>query len=99
MARFAVYRNPGGSGCLLDLQADLLDGLNTRVVVPLLPPGLAPKPAQQLNPVFEIDGEPLVMVTQFLAAIPLKELKSPVGSLAGQRDAITAAAVLLLQGF
>ena len=56
MARFAVYRNPVGPGCLMDLQADLLDGLNTRVVVPLLPPDLAPKPALRLNPVFEVDG-------------------------------------------
>ncbi|MBS1183360.1 MAG: plasmid maintenance protein CcdB, partial [Proteobacteria bacterium] len=37
MARFDVFPNPGGSGYLLDVQADLLDGLNTRIVVPLLP--------------------------------------------------------------
>jgi toxin CcdB len=34
MARFDVYRNPAGAGCLLDIQADLLSHLNTRVVVP-----------------------------------------------------------------
>ena len=37
MARFDVYASPDGSGCLLDVQADLLDSLNTRVVVPLMP--------------------------------------------------------------
>ncbi|CAM5429606.1 hypothetical protein TMEC54S_03045 [Thauera mechernichensis] len=39
MARFDVYRNSAGEGFLLDVQADLLSHLNTRVVVPLLPPG------------------------------------------------------------
>ena len=42
MARFDVYRNPEGSGYLLDVQADLLSDLNTRVVVPLIPAELAP---------------------------------------------------------
>lgn len=36
MARFDVYLT-SSSGYLLDVQADLLAGLNTRVVVPLLP--------------------------------------------------------------
>ena len=39
MARFDVYRNSAGEGFLLDVQADLLSYLNTRVVVPLLPSG------------------------------------------------------------
>ena len=39
MARFDIYPNPVGAGYLLDIQADLLSGLNTRVVVP----GRAPR--------------------------------------------------------
>ena len=50
MARFDVYPNPDGQGSLLDIQADLLCHLNTRVVVPLLPLSFAPKPAQHLIP-------------------------------------------------
>lgn len=56
MARFGVYRHPEGKGYLLDIQADLLRHLNTRVVVPLLPLDIAPKPAKTLNPVFENPG-------------------------------------------
>ncbi len=56
MARFDVYPYQGGQGLLLDVQADLLEHLNTRVVVPLLPMDLTPKPARRLNPVFEING-------------------------------------------
>ena len=70
MARFDVYANPDGPGALLDVQADLLEALNTRIVVPLMPQDQAPAPARLLNPVFDIDGDPLVMVTQFLAAVP-----------------------------
>jgi toxin CcdB len=42
MAKFDVYRHRNGSGYLLDLQADILSGLNTRFVAPLLPLSDAP---------------------------------------------------------
>jgi len=99
MARFEVYTNPGGAGYVLDVQADVLDGLNTRVVVPLLPLAQAPAPAQRLNPVFEIGGEPYVLVTQFMAAVPHALLRSPVASLSGQDSEIMAALDILLVGF
>ena len=39
MARFDVYANPGGHAettpYLLDVQSDLLDGLDSRMVIPL----------------------------------------------------------------
>ena len=50
MARFHVYVNAEGGGYLLDVQANLLNHLNTCVVVPLLPLDTAPKPAKVLNP-------------------------------------------------
>jgi len=37
MSRFDIFENEQGAGYLLDVQSDLLSGLNTRVVVPLLP--------------------------------------------------------------
>lgn len=51
MARYDVYPNPDG-GYILDVQADLLDDLTTRVVVPLMMATLAPSPAKRLNPIF-----------------------------------------------
>jgi toxin CcdB len=99
MARFDVHANPDGPGWLVDLQTDLLDGLNTRVVAPLLPPDRAPKPAQRLNPVFEIDGRPAVLVTQYLAAVPAAMLGVPVGSLRAEQDRMTSAVDMLFQGF
>jgi len=99
MARFDVYKNPDGAGYLLDIQADLLDHLNTRVVVPLLPRSIAPQPARTLNPCFDIAGETLVMATQFMAAVPANMLRAPLTSLGTRRDEIVAAIDLLMQGF
>jgi len=91
MARFDVYENPSGAGYLLDVQSPLISGLNTRVVVPLMSEEDAPRPAKRLNPVFEIGNARYVMVTQFLAAVPVSELRRRVGSLEHARDDITYA--------
>lgn len=99
MGRFLVYKNPDGEGYLLDVQADLLNHLNTRVVVPLLPAESAPMPATTLNPLYEIEGKRVVMATQFMAAIPASMLRVPVHNLADSRNEITAALDLLFQGF
>lgn len=50
MARFDVYRDPDGEGFLLDVQANMMSHLNTRIVVPLMLDADAPKPAKGLNP-------------------------------------------------
>lgn len=99
MARFGVYKNPEGEGYLLDLQANLLDHFATRVVAPLLPLEAISKPAGTLNPVFEIDGKAVVMVTQAMASVPVQMLKTHIMSLENKRNEITAALDLLFQGF
>jgi toxin CcdB len=97
MARFDVYRS--ASGYFLDMQADVLEALNTRITVPLLPPDDAPSPARHLNPVFVIDDRPLVMVTQFMSAFFRPDLGPVIASLAHEADAITRALDTALQGF
>jgi toxin CcdB len=97
MARFELYQD--GSHFLLDLQADAVDTLNTRVVVPIRLPEHAPEPARRLNPSFQIGGKRHVMVTQFIAAVPEFELGKRVGNLSAHRDEITAALDMLFHGF
>lgn len=99
MSKYNVYENPDGIGLLLNVQADLLETLNTRIVVPLLPLSKAPQPAKRLNPVFEIDGENYVMVSQFLAAVPKGILKKNVGNLENRFAEIANALDLLITGF
>jgi toxin CcdB len=98
MARFDVHPASEGPGFLLDVQADLLDNLNTRVVVPLLPATDAPAPATRLNPVFKVESEPHVMVTQFLSAVPCAILAAPIAGLSSHDTEIMAALDMLLTG-
>jgi len=99
MARFTVYRNPDGKGYLLDLQADINSHFASRVVAPLLPIRDIADYAKTLNPVFEVDGERVVMATQGMAAVPLSILKNPITSREPRRAEIVAAIDLLFQGF
>ncbi|MQP64074.1 plasmid maintenance protein CcdB [Niveispirillum sp. SYP-B3756] len=64
MARFDVYPLGSGTGYVLDVQANLLRDLNTRMVVPLVARSQAPKPISRLNPIFRVMGEDFVMMTQ-----------------------------------
>lgn len=98
MARFDVYRNGDGLH-LLDCQADVLSHFNTRFVVPLLAKGDAPIPADRLNPVFTVAGQPLVMCTQFASAVRQSELATFVVSLSNQNDVIIEALDMLISGF
>ena len=99
MPKYDVFPNPAGEGYMLDVQTDLLSDLNTRVVVAVLPTSSAPKPATRLNPIFEFDDQSVVMVTQFIAAVPTRILKTSVGKLDKGFEKVTAAIDMLLQGF
>ncbi|UWQ86152.1 CcdB family protein [Leisingera caerulea] len=98
MARFDVYADAENAGYLLDVQADLLESLNTRIVVPLIAVRTAPAPARRLNPVFSIQSGQYVMVTQFLSAVPCSALKTPVASLAQHDTEIMGALDMVLTG-
>lgn len=98
MARMDVYRIAGSGLLVVDCQADLLSDLNTRVVVPLLPVDKAPKPARNLNPVFEIEGDSHVLMAQHLSAVERRELGARVGSLAAHEREIVNALDFLLTG-
>lgn len=103
MAQFDVYLNPNAATrksipYLLDVQADLLDTLATRVVVPLIlaeEMGLA---AKHLNPQFKIKGVGVVMSTAELAGVPNRSLGDKVATLKNKRDEIIAALDLLFTG-
>ncbi|MHB1237106.1 MAG: CcdB family protein [Gallionella sp.] len=103
MAQFDVYLNPNVATrksipYLLDVQADLLDTLATRVVVPLIlaeEMGLA---AKHLNPQFKIKGVAVVMSTAELAGVPSRSLGDKVTTLKSKRDEIIAALDILFTG-
>ena len=96
MARLDVYRGP--DAYLLDCQANVLDFLTTRFVVPLIPADETPR-AARLNPVFSIGGRPVVMSTQLASAVPVRELGPWVASLADEHDRIMNALDMLMTGY
>ena len=91
---------PGGArrGYVVDVQANLLSGLATRVVVPLMEEGTVRSVAAGLNPVFSIKGQRHVTLTQALAAVPCPELREVAGSLQEQSETVLRALDLLLTG-
>jgi toxin CcdB len=104
MAQFDVYENPNEETnqtvpYLLDLQADLLDNLATRVVAPLVAAALMGRAVRYLNPRFKVKGKAVFMSTAELAGVPKSALGEKVGSLKEQRNEIIDALDLLFTGF
>lgn len=104
MAQFDVYTNPNPATkraipYLLDVQADLLSDLATRVVVPLYATTASTKAAQHLNPRFQVKCTTVIMSTAELAALPLFALGERVDSLQQHRSEIIAALDFLISGF
>jgi toxin CcdB len=99
MARFDVYPMPNNRpGYVVDVQADLIDQLATRAVVPLLPLADFKSPIRDLNPIFEINGESYVFAPQAIATVPVKVLGSPKSSLDRDYHTLTRALDILLTG-
>lgn len=103
--RFEVFANSGKSAgnapLLVNIQSDLLEGLQTRVVIPLAPKDhyLKVTVPEDLMPTFTIKGRRYVLETPKLGAIPIAALKERVGSLAQHQLVIMSALDRLLHGF
>jgi toxin CcdB len=85
VARLDIYTNPTASErahtpFVLDVQNDHLGPLGTRVVVPLRAPRALSKPAHALNPMFEVEGKPVVLDTAAMAPVPASMLKRPIAT-------------------
>jgi len=103
MAQFDVYPNPNPETntsipYLLDVQADLLDVLTTRVMAPLYTMESIPKPILYLNPVLQLKGESLVLSIAELAAISKGVVGDPVGNVSIYRDNIITALDFVFTG-
>ncbi len=105
MARFDVYANPGSHAnttpYLLDVQSDLLDGLGSRIVIPLrnLEHYAKVKLPTRLTPVLQVNGKDYLLETPKMGAVPQRILKTSLASLADDQDQITGALDFLFQGY
>ena len=105
MARFDVYANPGrhadSTPYLLDVQSDLLDGLESCVVIPLRRRERFPAVplADRLTPTVRIEGAEYMLETPKMGAVPRRALGAPLLSLAAERARVTAAMEFVFRGF
>jgi toxin CcdB len=102
MARFDVHQFASKAAPLvLDVQADILDDLASRVVVPLVPLSQAASEVlPRLKPVLMINDQACVMMTTDIAALPVSKLGKTVTNIeAEHRDDIIAALDFLFLGF
>lgn len=98
MAQFDVHRLASSGDMVVDCQADILTALNTRLVVPLLPIDRAPGAAQRLNPIFTIAGLEYALVTQFAAAVQVRELGETITTLRERSFDVIGALDVLISG-
>ena len=83
----------------VDVQTDLLDELNSRIVIPLsLYKTLNKKNVKRLCPVIEIKEELFVLLTHQMTSVPRSTLKKKVSSLETFRYEILSAVDLLITG-
>jgi toxin CcdB len=104
MARFDVYATPirderHHTPYWLDVQADHLGALATRVIIPLRKATPKLRPTQRLNPEFVVEGMAVFADTANLGTFPHNLLRKPVANLREQRLAIDDALDFLFSGY
>lgn len=104
MSQFRAYKNHNPDNqhipYLLDVQNDLLEGLDTRVVIPLIrEASFRGSGITTLTPKVNINGEVLLLLTPQMAGISKHLLSEEVGNLGDFRYEILAAINLLIEGF
>jgi toxin CcdB len=100
MARFDVYQYSKAVPLVIDVQADLLAGLKTRTVIPLLPYARAKQEVlPRLKPVLQVKGKKYVLMTTDIGTIQTSALKTRIENVESQRQDIIEALDFLFQGF
>ena len=105
VTQFALYRNRNPKTksdypLLLDVQHELFQGLQTRVVIPLTKaPALTEFPLEYLTPALRVDGETYLLMTPQLAGIDRADLGPQAGDVRDQRQVIESAVEFLTHGF
>jgi toxin CcdB len=96
VARYDVYANPTAAErkhtpYFIDVQNEYIDGLSTRVMIPLRREAVFGPRARNLHPLLEVLGENVVLDTAALGAVPLSELRAPIASLQERRAEVQEA--------
>lgn len=103
MAQYDVFANPSSSAAdgipyVVVIQSDLLDGLLTRLTIPLALPEGAHKVPTALCPVIMVKGQRLHALAHYTAPLPARALRRPVDNVATQASALVSAVDAVLSG-
>ena len=104
MSQYSLYKNENKNSrkaypFFVDVQSNLLDSLNSRVVIPLsLNKEANNKNAKKLCPIFDIEGKKYILLAHQMTSIPCSFLKKSSGSLENNRYEILSAMDILLTG-
>ena len=101
MAQFDVYKNENELTnqkvpYLLDVQNDILDSINTRVVIPLVKDK---NDFKGLTKEFIIENQKVYLTTSQMGAIHKNELKTKITTLQNQKEEIKNSIDFLIYGF
>ncbi|HSX85015.1 MAG TPA: CcdB family protein [Cellvibrio sp.] len=104
MSQFHAFKNLNPANqhipYLLDVQNDLLEGLDTRMVIPLIrESSFRGSGITTLTPKVNINGESLLLLTPQMAGVSRQLLTEEVSDLSDFRYEILAAINLLIEGF
>ena len=106
MAQFDVFRNIGKYSKIVpfvvDVQADILSSFDTRVVIPLLSVEFIKNENMDIisrfNPIMTVCESEVILATQQMAAVHVRELGKKVDSLEPMRLKIISALDVLTAG-
>ena len=101
MAQFDVYENENELTnqkvpYLLDIQNDILDSINTRVVIPLVKDK---NDFKGLTKEFVIENQKVYLTTSQMGAVHKNELKTKITTLTNQKEEIKNSIDFLIYGF
>ena len=105
MSQFMTYKNINPASkkiypYLLDIQSNLLELLDTRLVIPLsLKSNFSDKAMKDLMPFISINGNEYILLTQQMAAIHKKNLGSSVYDCSESRNQVLSAIDFLITGY
>lgn len=103
MSQFCVHANADAASrrsipCWLNVQSDMIDIAQSRVVVPLITPERAGPLLAGLMPTLEVAGKPMVMDTAQITNVPMQMLGRQLADLTADRLTILGALDFLTHG-
>ncbi|HRO26843.1 MAG TPA: CcdB family protein [Luteimonas sp.] len=103
MTQFVVYANADAASrksipSWLNVQSDLIETADSRVVIPMVTPERAGSIIQRLMPELVVAGKRMVMDTAQITNVPLQMLGKPVADLSDDRLVIIDAIDMLTHG-